>query len=82
MLMSGVDAADLPVLKKAVEHGPRREDGVFNVSHDRQAAAVLQQELVESFRFGSPACQHQPCSGAGWEGEAHPRCPAGRGIPL
>lgn len=46
--MSGVDAADIPVLKKAVEHGPRREDGVFSVSCERQAAAVLQQESVES----------------------------------
>lgn len=70
MLMSRVDAADLPVLKKAVEHGPRGEDGLLHVSHDRQAAAALQQESLESFRFGSPACQHQPCSGAGWEGEA------------
>lgn len=27
--MGGVDAADLPVLKKAIEHGPYRDD-VFN----------------------------------------------------
>lgn len=52
------------MLTKAVEHRPGREDGVFNVSHDRQAAAVLQQESVESFRFDSPGCQHQPSSGA------------------
>jgi len=65
-----VDAADLPALKKAGEHGPRREDGIFNVSHDRRAAAVPQQESLESFQLGRPDCQHQPCSGAGWEAEA------------
>lgn len=38
--MGGVDAADLPVLKKAIEHGPCRGD-VFNGSRTRQAAAML-----------------------------------------
>lgn len=75
--MSEVDAADLPVLKKAVKHVPQREDGVFNVSRDRPAAAVLLQELVGRFRFSSLAHQQQPCSGTGWEGEANPSCPAG-----
>lgn len=39
--------------------------------------AVLLQESEESCSSGSPARQHRPCSGAGWDGEALPKLPLG-----